>query len=231
VHVLPLPIVAMYDGSAAAGVALGWAEDAATRHQAPLRIVYAARSGTPPPAQILVIGAAAGYADLRATPASHAIAAGAACPVVVVHVLDRINPPIGPVLVGVDSSPEAQVAIGMAFAEAAAYGCELTAVRVWTPESPPQHGDPRIHILRTAAQGAEERDILTAALQGWREKYPDVAVLERLIAGDPGPALALLSQTARLLVTAPHRRLGTVSRHLLRHANCPIVVARATTNA
>ncbi|GAA4711594.1 universal stress protein [Phytohabitans rumicis] len=141
---------------------------------------------------------------IRIGSTSRTVAAHAACPVVVVNEHE------------------------FALAEAAACGAGVTAARVWTPEPPPHRFPAHEHLLRTAAEAATERDILAAAVHGWLDKYPDVDVAQTLIAGDTGPALALLSRTARLVVTAPHRhsrRPGAVSQYLLHHAACPLALA------
>ncbi|MER6591114.1 universal stress protein [Micromonospora purpureochromogenes] len=163
---------------------------------------------------------------------STAAAALARCPVVVVPDDDRVQTPDASIVVGVDESPEAQLAIGFAFEEAAIRSVGLTAVRVWTPPLPGWWGDVDQHILHTAERATAERNVLQSALHGWADKYPGVAVRTGLTAGDTGPALALLARYAQLVVVGVHRtsRLhrqpGSVSRHLLRYAACPVALVR-----
>ena len=80
---------------------------------------------------------------------------------------------------------------------------------------------------------AGEREVLAERLAGWREKFPDVEV-RRLVTRDrPARALVEESGRAQLVVVGSRGRgglagmlLGSVSQALLRHAACPVVVAR-----
>lgn len=74
--------------------------------------------------------------------------------------------------------------------------------------------------------------MLQTALHGWTDKHPDVPVNVDLMAGDTGPALALLARDAQLVVVGSHRHSdlrrqpGSVSRHLLQYATCPVALVR-----
>lgn len=183
------------------------------------------------PARMLVLGSS-GFAGRLVGSVSVAAAALARCPVVVVRDDDRFETPDGSIAVGVDESPEAQLAIGFAFEEAAVRSVGLTAVRVWTPPLPGWWGDVNQHILHTAKRATAERTVLQTALHGWTDKYPDVPVTVGLMAGDTGPALTLLARDAQLVVVSSHRHSGlrrqpgSVSRHLLHYATCPVALVR-----
>ncbi|MGW4213235.1 universal stress protein [Lentzea sp. NPDC004789] len=118
----------------------------------------------------------------------------------------------GPVVVGVDLSPESDPAVGFAFDEAAASGVRLVAAMA--------HLDERSSLLNTR-------------MSGWLEKYPDVAV-EQLVVGErPIPLLLELGQRAGLLVVGSRGRggfagmlLGSTSQALIHHAPCPVAVVR-----
>jgi len=80
---------------------------------------------------------------------------------------------------------------------------------------------------------ADEWEVLAERLAGWGEKFPDVEV-RRLVTRDrPARALVEESGRAQLVVVGSRGRgglggmlLGSVSQALLRHAACPVVVAR-----
>jgi nucleotide-binding universal stress UspA family protein len=76
------------------------------------------------------------------------------------------------------------------------------------------------------------------ALIGFRELYPDVVVTDEILRGDPRYVLTNISRGAALLVLGTRGRgrlasslFGSVSRHLIRHSGCPVVVARPNRDA
>ncbi len=160
-----------------------------------------------------------------------AVATWARCSVAVVHGEPAVL--AGPVLVGVDSSTAADVALHAAFDEAAARSSSVLAVRAWSPPGHPRHGDVRPLVTDMAELEATERRDLADVLQPWQEKYPDVPVELLLVAGDAGDVLVAASREARLTVvgTRGHSRatglLGPVSQHVLQHASGALLVARA----
>ena len=118
----------------------------------------------------------------------------------------------GPVVVGVDLSPESDAAIGFAFEEAAAARTSLVAAMA--------HVD-------------EQSSLLKARLSGWLEKYPDVVVEEVAVGERPIPLLLELGQRAGLLAVGTRGRggfagmlLGSTSQALIYHAPCPVAVVR-----
>src|SRR5262245_30651918 len=63
---------------------------------------------------------------------------------------------------------------------------------------------------------------------------PGVEIEKKLVEGDAGDALVAESVTAELVVVGSHGRsgfraalLGSVSRHVVNHAKCPVVVVKA----
>jgi nucleotide-binding universal stress UspA family protein len=67
----------------------------------------------------------------------------------------------------------------------------------------------------------------------WTEKYPDVDVRVEVAEGQAARELVEVSRTAGLLVVGTRGHgglagmlLGSVSHAVLRHAHCPVVVAR-----
>ncbi|MEU0879255.1 universal stress protein [Lentzea sp. NPDC005914] len=135
------------------------------------------------------------------------------CPVVVVRCPKNRTPQHeGPVVVGVDLSPESDPAIGFAFDEAAAREAPLTAAMA--------------HI-------DEQSKLLSTRMSGWLEKYPDVAVEQMVVGERPIPLLLELGERAGLLVVGSRGRggfagmlLGSTSQALIYHAPCPVAVVR-----
>jgi nucleotide-binding universal stress UspA family protein len=186
-------------------------------------------------ARMVVLGhrGIGGFSGLLLGSVGVAVSAHAHCPVVVVR---GEAPPEGthqPVAVGVDESPQAHLAIGFAFEEAASRGVGLVAVRAWEPPQLPWHSVTRPLVLDVDELEAAERHLLTEALAGWRDKYPAVPVSTRLIPSGAVPALIAVSHDAQLVVVGSRGRggfagllLGSVSQQLLHHAYCPVAVVR-----
>lgn len=170
-------------------------------------------------------------ARFRAGSTTSAVAARAACPVLVVHTDDPL--PSAPrdhvgVVVGVDDRGHAAVAIAAAFDEASFRGVCLTAVVVWTPLGPTFVPPDELELeAGRATYGAQ----LSEQLAGYRDRYPDVVVHQLVLAGEPEPVLADVSRGHELLVVARHteghgvrRNLGPVTRRILEEARCPVLV-------
>ncbi len=185
--------------------------------------------------RMLVLGhrAKGGLSGLFIGSVSQAVATHARCPVVVVRHGAPTQTNGRPVAVGVDESAQAQYAIGFAIDEAATRGVGLVAVRAWTPAHLPWRMDVRPLLFDVAELETAERHVLTEALNGWRDKYPGVAVSTRLISSDARHALAAVSRDAQLLVVGSRGHggfegllLGSVSHYLLHHAACPVAITR-----
>ncbi|MFK4148773.1 universal stress protein [Streptomyces sp. NPDC004065] len=137
------------------------------------------------------------------------------------------------VVVGQHGAPEDSAeALGFAFETAAARGATVRAVRAWT--LPPVFAySPASLKLLDEAGGLEpyERKGLEAALQPWRERFPDVPVVEHVEMGSAGQVLLAAAGRAQLLVvgrrarrTAVGARIGSVAAGVLHHAGCPVAV-------
>jgi len=169
---------------------------------------------------------------------SLAVAAHAACPVVVVPEGEQDPQPLaarrraaGRVVVGVDDTPQCLDAVGFAFAQAAARGLPLTAIHGWWV-------DPAVMALAEGAAWAEigEQDhlVLDAVLAPRLVRHPDVKVSRVVVRDRPADALVEAGDGAELLVVGSRGRggftgllLGSVSRQVLQHARCPVAVVRA----
>jgi nucleotide-binding universal stress UspA family protein len=129
------------------------------------------------------------------------------------------------IVVGWDGSPGSEAALGWAFEAAARRAAPLAVLHGWAEHG---HGLPEIgvHIHQ------HERK-LVEAVAPWREKYPDIEVAPEAIGVHPAEMLTAASAYAALVVVGarghgvlPGVRLGSVSQAALRHASCPVVIAR-----
>jgi nucleotide-binding universal stress UspA family protein len=160
------------------------------------------------------------------------VAAHAGCPVVVVpEALPAPPADGGGVVVGVDIGEHAQAALGFAFSEASQQGVPLIAVRAWTLLSE----EPAIRAFAPDPSELEsqQRRLVSEALAGWCTKYPDVPVHHRLLRRHAGRALVEAADGAAMLVVGARGsggfaglRLGSVADAAIRHADCPVAVAR-----
>lgn len=187
------------------------------------RLLVVGRTGSGAFTEMLVGGTAA-------TVVSHAH-----CPVVVVRgrQASASIPDAGPVVVGVDGSPNSDQAIAIAFEEASLRGAPLVALHAWNDVTyEDTRGSARILTQPETLKEGEER-LLSERLAGWQEKYPDVVVRRDLLRARPRNALLESSKTAQLVVVGSHGRggftgmlLGSTSQALVQHADCPVLVVR-----
>lgn len=162
---------------------------------------------------------------------SVAVSAHAHCPVIVVRGDAATT---APVVVGVDDSACAQLALGFAVDQAAARGVPLRVIRAWPPL--PGIGEDGPQVTRTVA--ADERRPFDEAVTSWQEKHPQLEITAEAVVDHPANALALASSAAQLLVVGTRGRgrirgalLGSVSQHLLRHSACAVAVVRERANS
>ncbi|WP_433306196.1 universal stress protein [Actinoplanes sp. CA-030573] len=125
----------------------------------------------------------------------------------------------GPVVVGVDGSAQSEEALAFAAEQAAARDTGLRVIRAWKP------GRGAEGRADAAAIPADERRSFDDLVDAWREKYPLLMISAEAVAEHPAAALTEASAGAGLLVVGSRGRgafrgmlLGSVSRHLLRHA-------------
>jgi nucleotide-binding universal stress UspA family protein len=162
---------------------------------------------------------------------SVAVSAHAHCPVIVVRGAAADD---DPVVVGVDDSPCAQLALGFAVEEAAARGVALRVIRAWPPVTGIWQDSP----IATGTVSAGERASLDELVAAWRAKYPQVEIRSEAVVDHPANALVLASTAAQLLVVGTRGRgvlrgqlLGSVSQHLLHHSACTVAVVREVPGA
>jgi nucleotide-binding universal stress UspA family protein len=183
---------------------------------------------------LLVIGdrGLGGFGSLMLGSVALHTTAHAACPVLVVRGQQRTE---GPVVVGVDGSGGSESAVGFAFEEAARRKTGLTAVHAWGAYDSVNQKDLLPEVCEPESLEGEQHRVLSESLVGWAQRYPEVKVQQELVNGRPAAALIERSQNAQLLVTGTRGRggfagllLGSVSQTVLHHADCPVVVVRAS---
>ena len=162
------------------------------------------------------------------------VAEHAPCPAVVVRG-ERTD---GRVVVGLDTSLHSEPALDYGFGYADAHGVPLVALHVYTigafvypiapyPVPPYPVAEEMARIRAEALRTAEH------SLGKWTEKYPDVDVRVETAEGPAAHELVEASRTAGLLVVGTRGHgglagmlLGSVSHAVLRHAFCPVAIAR-----
>ncbi len=138
------------------------------------------------------------------------------------------------IMVGVDGSPSAKVAVDWAAREAASRNVPLTLVYVLSP--PLLTAWPEVVMPPGYAQWQQEQGtaildaasrVADAAASGGR----GVEIHTELPTGPSVPTLVELTRDAQMVVVGSHGRgvlarglLGSVSSGLVRHAHCPVAV-------
>ena len=148
----------------------------------------------------------------------------------------------GTIVVGVDGSEASREALRFGAEEAALREAQLVAVHAWLFIPPQPLGDPGILAVPAgdlAGQLSAENDSARLALDdavadALGAAEPSVEIERRLVEGDAGESLVAQSADADLVVVGSHGRsglraalLGSVSRHVVDHATCPVVVVKA----
>lgn len=141
------------------------------------------------------------------------------------------------IVVGIDGSASAEVAVWWAAREAAMRHVSLTIVHVLAslPVAASALGWPagRVPEEILEIQEAEGRNFIAEATLAARDSVgtKDIEITGELSIGVPVAALAEVSRDAQMVVvgsrgrSARHRRLlGSVSAGLLHHAHCPVAV-------
>jgi nucleotide-binding universal stress UspA family protein len=182
-------------------------------------------------AAMLVVGArgAGGFAAMILGSVSRYAASRASCPVIVVR--QATMAVHQEVAAGIRDPQDISGALTFAFEEAAARHADLVVVHAWHwfPSALVGQADHEgtvqasLHPEQISAEAARG---LSAALVGWREKYPDVRVRQDVIRGHPARVLANYSARADLVVIGKHGDpgIGSIQHTLLDHARGPVAV-------
>lgn len=146
----------------------------------------------------------------------------------------------GTIVVGVDGSDAARAALRWAAEEARLRDARLVAVHAWAfvPSAP--IGDPGMIAIpagdltgQLEAESEAASAELAGAIANALGEATDVEIETKLVEDDPGDALVAESEVADLVVVGSHGKsglraalLGSVSRHVVDHAKCPVVVVK-----
>jgi nucleotide-binding universal stress UspA family protein len=147
----------------------------------------------------------------------------------------------GSIVVGVDGSDASHDALRWAAEEAKLRSAALVALHAWSFVPAQPIGDPGMLAVPAgdlAGQLNAENDAarigLDQAVDDALGAGSDVELERRLVEGDAGEALVAASKEAVLVVVGSHGRsgfkaalLGSVSRHVVDHAACPVVVVKS----
>jgi nucleotide-binding universal stress UspA family protein len=162
---------------------------------------------------------------------SHTVAAQAACPVIVVGHDQVERDSSRGIVVGI--GPHSGVrALQVGVLEALVRKCPLTAVYVWDLAFSPTYGarvGPDDEELAEASQWADS--FLASAVADVAKLHPDLELHARTVRGVTEDGLLQECEHAELLIVERHRDahlasigLGTLTRHLLDHAPCPVMI-------
>jgi nucleotide-binding universal stress UspA family protein len=185
-------------------------------------------------AQALVVGrrGMGGFAELVLGSTSQVCTAlSTDVPLVVVpDTWDLATPPQGRIVVGVDGSLECQEGLRFAFELAGPMNTEVLGVHAVEVRS--TYPDPGVWVdPDNEPWTAAADELLVQMLDGWKAKYPEVAVHHLGVADHAVRALARESERADLIVVGglghtkfSELRLGSVARGLLYHSHCPVAV-------
>ena len=147
----------------------------------------------------------------------------------------------GTIVVGVDGSDASHEALRWAAEEARLRDARLVAVHVWSFVPAAPIGDPGMLAMPAgdlAGQLSAESDAATSALESAVTDAlgadHTVEIDRKVVEGDAGEALVAEATDADLIVVGSHGRtglkaalLGSVSRHVVDHSPCPVVVVKS----
>ncbi|WP_371562686.1 universal stress protein [Streptomyces canus] len=135
-----------------------------------------------------------------------------------------------PVVLGLDTGHPDDAVLAFAFEEAARRGTSLRAVHGWNLPPYSAYGLPADPELN-AELGRQKAAALTEVLRPWRQKYPDVEVVEESRSGSPAERVIDASRDASLVVVGRRIRhspigvhIGSVTHAVLHHATAPVAV-------
>ena len=160
---------------------------------------------------------------------SDAVAGRARCPVAII----RADGPAtfsGPVVVGIDDSPEAMAAVSFAVDEAVARGTGLVGVHVWD-STPTLVAGSGLWGGDGSQVASQLETMVDQIMEPYLAEHPDLAYRTMVLPGRAPAVLADLSDAASLVVIGSHARnplvgllLGSASRGVPREAGCPVIL-------
>lgn len=191
----------------------------------PVEVLIEESSG----ARLLVVGhlGGGGLSGLLMGSVGLAVAARAACPVVVVRGEQTAGDPSAPVVVGVDGSPISGAVLAFAAEAAVQRGAPLVVVHTWFDGML----DPMVPQTAWAPIEADEQQHLDALVTDCIREHSGLQAQAVVAPDRPARVLSRWSVGAQLVVVGSRGRgavagtlLGSVSQQLLQHAGCPVAV-------
>ena len=139
------------------------------------------------------------------------------------------------IIVGVDGSANSRVALQWAYDEATHHGASLTVLMTWHPPTLPQ--SPPYGALTEKDYESQPKlealGVLDGLVAELEKRTPEVDLRTAIEEGNPAKVLIERSKGADLMVVGSRGHggfagmlLGSVSQHLVAHAECPVVVVR-----
>jgi nucleotide-binding universal stress UspA family protein len=140
----------------------------------------------------------------------------------------------GSIVVGHDGSRGADRALAEALVLAQALSAPVVVVRAWSLVTAPRPADWKFGYVTGFEEYAEAvRLALIGDARARVEAFPEVPVEFRAVHAAPAKSLVEISQDARMLVVGARglgglagMLLGSVSDQCVRHAACPVLVAK-----
>ncbi|WP_406728546.1 universal stress protein [Streptomyces sp. GD-15H] len=135
------------------------------------------------------------------------------------------------VVLGVDVTEPCDEVLAFAYEAARLRHARLRVLHAWRAPDPLTLGPGEIGLVGEPQRAEEWLGFLSAVLQVWRDKYPEVEVLQTVVEGKPSGALLKAASGAELLVVG-HRltdrprmpRTGPVTHAMIQQAGCPVAV-------
>ncbi|MFD1659275.1 universal stress protein [Streptomyces caeni] len=198
-------------------------------------------------ADLLVLGSRglSGFTGFLVGSVALGVVARATCPVVLVRAGEEAEDEHLPaddgsastrtgyrdVVLGIDVEDPCDEVIEFAFESARLRHARLRAVHAWHAPSPLGLGAGDIGLVADPERADEWLGFLSAVLQPWRDKYPDVEVAESVAADKAANVLVRAASSASLLVVGRRLservacpRTGPVTHAVIHHVGCPVAV-------
>ncbi|ADG99073.1 UspA domain protein [Segniliparus rotundus DSM 44985] len=187
-------------------------------------------------ARMVVLGSSGKGALRGALVGSNAVGVlhRARCPVAVIRGEEPDSSVPGPVLVGVDGSAASDLAVKLAFDEAAWRGADVLAAHARTEHLAVSAGASACALpMDWDRAGEGEEQMLAEKIGFWQERYPAVKVRKVFSFARPKRWLLELAKGAQLVVVGTRGRgelastfLGSTSQAMVYHSPCPLLIAR-----
>jgi nucleotide-binding universal stress UspA family protein len=185
-------------------------------------------------AALLVVGnrGLGGFTGLLLGSTGIAVSARARCPVVVVRGDEHEG---GPVVVGVEGSPNTEAVLASAVEEATLRQAGLLLLHSFTISLERHHLDGRDYADAVAAGRRTGEALLDGAVQRLSRDVPDLDVTVRLTDRSAAQELVDASSSAQLVVVGSHGAgqvagmlVGSTAHALIHNSSCPVLLSRAT---